>query len=112
MPIPDADRAVVEESKLVQYLLNPDHPDGGAKARWFGSRGYKRSNWRLLRDHLLAIGRQCPDFETERTPFGVKFIASGGIGVSGFPAGTVRTVWIVNTDGYPRLVTAYPIDAP
>jgi hypothetical protein len=33
MKIPNSDRAVIESSKLTDYLLNPEHKRGGAKAR-------------------------------------------------------------------------------
>jgi len=35
MRLPNADRARVEQSKIVEYLLNREHPDGGSKARFF-----------------------------------------------------------------------------
>jgi hypothetical protein len=37
MPFPDAERAVVTEEKVRDYLLNPSHPLGGRKAAWFGN---------------------------------------------------------------------------
>ncbi len=33
MRIPNSDRAVIESSKLTEYLLNIDHKRGGAKAK-------------------------------------------------------------------------------
>ena len=32
MLLPNADRAVIDEPKLVDYLLNASHPDNGGKA--------------------------------------------------------------------------------
>jgi len=32
MRIPGADRAIISREKIVRYLLNLDHPDGGSKA--------------------------------------------------------------------------------
>jgi hypothetical protein len=32
MLVPNADKAIIERDKLVRYLLDVDHPDGGSKA--------------------------------------------------------------------------------
>lgn len=48
MPFPGAEHAIVAEEKIRDYLLNPGHPVGGAKAIWFASIGYTRAtgkNW-------------------------------------------------------------------
>jgi hypothetical protein len=45
MPFPDAERAVVTEEKVRDYLLNPNHPVGGPKAAWFASIGYSIDNF-------------------------------------------------------------------
>lgn len=108
MPIPDADRAVVEDGKVCDYLLNLAHPDGGAKAIWFHSLGYHRDEWHNLAADLLAIARNCTTFDTETTRFGVECKASGTVGRSKHRPGVVVTAWIVEDDDPPRLVNAYP----
>jgi hypothetical protein len=110
MPIPDADRAIVATEKVRDYLLNLEHPDGGSKAVWFHSVGYARDQWQRLADDLLAIARDCDDFDTETTRFGIKYKATGSVGRPGHRPGSVLTVWIVENDDPPRLVTAYPDD--
>ena len=80
MPIPDSERAVVEDEKVRDYLLNLDHLDGGSKAVWFHSLGY----------------------------VGVKYKSMGHVGRPDRRPGLVLTVWIVEDDDPPRLVTAYP----
>lgn len=40
MKVPNFEKAFVPESKLAEYLLNPDHPDGGPKARFFMQVGF------------------------------------------------------------------------
>lgn len=112
MPIPDASRAVVEDAKVREYLLNLGHPDGGSKARWFHSLGYNLENWHDLATDLLIVARECRDFDTETTQFGVKYRAWGAVGRPGYRPGLVMTVWIVEDDESPRLVTAYPNDKP
>ena len=36
---------VIEEKKIVKYLLNEAHPDGGSKARLFMNYGFHREKW-------------------------------------------------------------------
>lgn len=108
MPIPDVDRAVVDDAKVRDYLRNLAHPDGGSKAIWFHSLGYHRDEWHDLAADLFAIARNCTTFDTETTRFGVKYKALGTVGRNGLRPGGVLTVWIVEDDDPPRLVTAYP----
>lgn len=112
MPIPDAERAIVAVEKVRDYLLNLEHPEGGSKAVWFHTLGYRRDQWHLLADDLLAIARDCGEFDTETTRFGIKYKVSGLVGRPNYRPGTVRTVWIVEDDNPPRLVTAYPEEDP
>jgi hypothetical protein len=35
MKLPNADKAIVEHKKVVDYLLNPAHPDNSGKAGFF-----------------------------------------------------------------------------
>ena len=110
MPIPFASVAVVEPAKVRDYLLNLEHPDGGSKAAWFRSLGYARDDWQQLARDLLAIAQDCSSFATERTRFGIKYVVKGRIGGSIGRSGSVLTVWIVEDNDPPRLVTAYPDD--
>jgi len=108
MPIPDADRALASREKVHGYLLNHEHPDGGSKSIWFGSLGYHRQDWQLLANDLLAIAQTCQHFDTESSEYGVKYKASGTLLRPNHRPGRVTTVWIVEDDCPPRLVTAYP----
>lgn len=110
MAFPDADRSIVAEAKIREYLLNRDHPEGGSKARWFYSLGYNLIDWELLAIDLLAIARNCTNFDTERSRFGIKYKARGLAGRAGHRSDPVMTVWIVEDADPPRLVTAYPDD--
>ncbi|MEX1026459.1 MAG: DUF6883 domain-containing protein [Candidatus Paceibacterota bacterium] len=112
MPIPDANRAVVEDVKVRDYLLNLSHPDGGSKAVWFHALGYNRDDWHYLATDLLDVAQNCEEFDTENTKFGVKYKARGAVGRPDHRPAMVLTVWIVEDDDPPRLVTAYPDDKP
>jgi hypothetical protein len=112
MPFPNAARAVIADEKVRDYLLNLEHPDGGTKAVWFHSVGYDRDQWRLLVDDLLSIARTGDDFHSEITQFGIKYKVAGKVGRPNHRPGNVITVWIVERDDPPRLVTAYPDETP
>ncbi len=112
MPIPDANRAVASVEKVRDYLLNSEHPDGGSKAVWFRSLGYEQDDWRQLADDLLAIAMGCGEFDTETNRFGIKYKAQGWVGHNGYRPGHLMTVWIVEGDDPPRLVTAFPAEEP
>jgi hypothetical protein len=108
MPFPDAENAVVSEAKVRDYLLNANHPVGGPKAAWFASIGYTVDNWEDLADDLLRLARTAEDFVSKPSRFGAKYEMSGRIGRPGHRPADVMTVWIVEENGLPRLVTAYP----
>ena len=105
MPIPNATEATVAPEKVRDYLLNPEHPDGGSKAAWFQSLGYARDRWQELASDLLALAATCEQFATVRRPFGVK-VVKGQIGCGLHRSASVLAVWIVEADRPPRLVTA------
>jgi len=61
MPIPHAEHLHVSQAKLHGYLLDPDHPFGEAKARWFASQGFHRGNSDRLADDLIELARHRSD---------------------------------------------------
>jgi hypothetical protein len=46
----------IAPKKVQDYLLNPDHPIGGAKARLFLGIGYWRQHYQQLIDDLIQHG--------------------------------------------------------
>lgn len=95
MPLPNADRAVVDIRKLREYALNPDHEVGRHKARVFASAlGWTADDAELLREHLLHAARVSdPTFKGEDVHgrrFEVIFTIDG-------PYGPVKMVsgWII-----------------
>ena len=52
--LPNPDRAIVEERRVREYLLNPGHPNGGPKARFFIARGFMPDAWDLLQAEIGA----------------------------------------------------------
>lgn len=53
--LPGRTAATVSDSKITRYLLDPAHPVGGNKAKFFRSFGFSQGNWpdlkRALPDH-------------------------------------------------------------
>ena len=112
MKLPNAEHAVVDPAKVRDYLLSPEHPVGRTKARVFAVLGFRRAEWPALRDALLAhaLGEAEP---AGGGPHGQKYAVRGILrGPAGREAPVV-SVWIVLAgEGAPRLVTAYPGEAP
>jgi filamentous hemagglutinin len=108
MRIPGATEAVISTQKIVGYLLNPDHPDGGPKARVLGHAGFRVSHpeelKRALREqHLVGDAR-----EGRFSPFGKKYEITGPLaGPTGHVAAT--SVWMIrHGETVPRLITIVP----
>lgn len=113
MRLPNAGRAVIEVAKVRDYLLAPDHPVGGAKARFFAALGFTRDGWPLLRAAFLALAQEREAELGEATVFGQKYVVRGIIRGPGGRAAWVLTAWIVRAgEDAPRLVSAYPGEPP
>lgn len=109
MNLPNAHLAVVDREKVVDYLLNPAHPDNGGKARFFFGLGFTVEQWQVFAEALRRLCGSFPVVQYEESPHGVKYIVIGRIETPSGPSPSVRTVWIVDKgNDNPRLVTAYP----
>jgi hypothetical protein len=106
--LPNHENAVIESNKLQDYLLNPEHPVGGNKARVFASAlGFARENWADFEREIRRTLPQYPAHERPMRPFGREFTVD--LPLSG-PKGhaVVRTGWMIdNGFDLPRLTTAY-----
>jgi hypothetical protein len=109
MSLPNAHRAVIDPTKVRNYLLSEVHPVGRFKAAFFVVLGYSANQWELLRDDLLALARAGAATAGKPSLFGQTFEVDGILtGPSGRSA-DVRTVWIIRgAEGSPRFVTAFP----
>ena len=109
MRLPNADRAVVEDAKVRDYLLSPTHPVGRFKSVFFIALGFSSEHWPLLHDALLDQAHTGEADRGQASPFGLKFeIRAILTGPSGRQARVV-TVWMVsNGKDFCHFVTAYP----
>jgi hypothetical protein len=111
MKLPNAEHAIVDEAKVRDYLLSPEHPVGRFKARVFRAAGYERETWQRLRDDLLVLARRVDVSPTTADEFGRRFVGTGALAApNGLPL-PVTAVWLIpsGTDA-PRLITAYPAE--
>lgn len=108
MKLQNGDKAIIEDTKLWGYILNPHHPYGRQHAYLF-----KRlldidlSNWHVLKTALAEAARSANATFGRHSPHGekyeVRFPMSGSRGCY-----TILSIWIVPVgQSVPRLVTAY-----
>lgn len=71
--LPHAEDAIVEESKVRDYLLAAANPRARGKPAFFHSLGFGFENCDLLRQALLRIAQSDTAEEGQSSPFGRKF---------------------------------------
>ncbi len=108
MPLPNADRAVVDRRKLAEYCLSLAHPVGRHKAAVFrASLGLTAADADSLRDLLLAGARSAyatsgrADEHGQRYEMDITVVTPAGSAV-------VRAAWMVRAgEDFPRLTTCF-----
>lgn len=109
MSLPNAERAVVDTAKVVDYLLNAAHPDNGGKARFFEAIGFSSKEPERLGVALCAVAAAGDVVSELESRHGTKYVVDGQLASPSGKEPAVRTVWIVDRGrDSPRLVTAYP----
>jgi hypothetical protein len=108
--LPNLQHAVVSERKLVGYLLDPTHPDGAGKARFFTALEFDAYRWSILADALKQVAANNEVAESLQTVHGQKYLVEGLLATPIGRQVLVRTIWIIDAgQTIPRLVTAYPL---
>ncbi len=109
MKLPRANLAVVNREKIMEYLLNREHPDNGGKAEFFIALGFNLNEWEILAESLRQLAVLSEVSRSMASPHGKKYIVDGQIETPIGKTPIVRTIWIVDTgESIARLVTAYP----
>jgi hypothetical protein len=107
--LPEAEFAFVELTKLIDYLLNPDHPVGGDKAVFFSRFGFRREAWHVLESSLLMHAREGKIVGERVTAYGHHYTLEGPLRTPDGRAPIVRTAWMVGSgEQGPRFLTAHP----
>lgn len=109
---PQAEYARVPREKITLYLLSLEHPHGKSKARFFIGQGFLPARWQELADALREHVKMHPAAKTENRSNGLAYIVEGELHTPSGKRPYVRSVWIVERNKPPRLVTAYPIRRP
>ena len=109
MKLPLAEQAVVDRSKVAEYLLSESHPVGRFKSTFFTSLGYSAVAWEILAADLRRHGAENEALATEGTQYGQKYEVRGSLRVPTGRVVTLVTVRIVlHGEESPRFVTAFP----
>jgi len=110
MQLPNADKAVVDQKKIQEYLLSTTHPDGWSKAQFFLGIGFEAEKWHVFAVSLRRHGQDNSVTDVVESAYGIRYTVDGDLKSPSGHRVRVRTVWIVEKDRkIPRLITAYPL---
>ena len=105
----NASQAVVDPSKVRDYLLSSSHPVGRFKAAIFFALGYSQLDWETLSNALLVIAQTGDARSGEPSTFGQKYEVSAMLNGPNGRSRRVKTIWLVESEASARrFVTAYP----
>lgn len=100
----------IPDDKLLDYCLNPSHPDGKHKARVFKSAlNINQTNFELLKTSIIREIKNVNVNLLEQNDFGSLYYADLIITNDKLSA-IVRTCWIIKIDeDFPRLTSCFVI---
>ena len=109
MKVPNCQNAEVPESKILDYLLSLQHPEGGPKARFFFGCGFTIEAWNDLASALTKQVNENNYVNVEEGKYGTKYTVVASIESPKGLTTAVKTIWMVaKGTQHPRLITAYP----
>nr|DAL30257.1 MAG TPA_asm: minor capsid protein [Caudoviricetes sp.] len=108
LKLPDADKAVVSESKFTKYLFGGNNKDGLPKGKNFEERlGYNIDNWRMLQKEIRGRASEYPVTFKGNEGFGNRYEQKIILyGLKGKPANVV-VGWIHRPDGTMSMTSTY-----
>jgi hypothetical protein len=111
MKLPNAQLANVPERKITQYLLNPAHPAGGSKARFFLRFGFRAAERQKLAEALNRDVRENEVTTMQKTTHGTRYVVDGPLTAPDGSRLNIRSAWYITLGGGagPRFVTAHPL---
>lgn len=107
MILPDAGDALVEASKVRDYLLNASRPGNLGKAALFQAFGFRAAAWEVMRDALREHPLANQVVRTTRNPHGTEYEVRCSLEAPDGRKPCLTTIWIIEAGRPPRLVTAY-----
>jgi len=108
MKLPYGDKAIIEQRKIMDYSLSPDHDAGKHKARLFRDLlGLTRAHATLLLDALKEAAIDCEAVSGRLDRYGQRYVIDFElVGPTG--QAMIRSAWIMRPgETAPRLVTCY-----
>lgn len=106
--LPQAGSLQIDQAKILDYLLNLSHKDGGPKAKYFRNRGFTPETWQIMVEALHKHGATQPVTEMSESRHGRRFTVECEIQTPDGMNPCILTAWIQEGDKPPRLVTAHP----
>lgn len=107
--LPNCEKARIDDNKLYQYLLNPTHPDGKSKARFYELIGNTLDKGEQLRADLLRLACMGSVVDISANRAGHKYAVVGSVEAPNGKTYPLLTIWAVESpDHEPRLIIAYP----
>jgi len=106
--LPLAEQARVQLAKIRDYLLVAEHPDNGGKAEFFERFGFEKASVLVLVDALRNHPLTNSVIAERDTRHGRNLTVQCAIRTPDGRNPCIRSIWALEDDGVPRLVTAYP----
>lgn len=100
--------ALVPHKKIVHYLLDLAHPDGGSKATFLIAPGFRPDDPKALADALLEQVTTNPVVSIRHGRYGAQFTVEGRMPMPDGTSRNVLSVWLHQETGDGIFVTAYP----
>lgn len=108
--LPNCACALVEEKKIVEYLLNANHPDGASKAKFFMARGFASAQWQIMRAALQMQGSENLVTKVTAHQWDARYQVDCNCPTPDGANPCIRTVWeLPDAAACPRLLTAHPL---
>lgn len=96
---------------MTGYLLDPDHPVGGAKAAFFQGFGFSERAWPIFEAALTEHPHRNPVESVRRDRWGIRYAVRCTVRTPDGRDPCIVSVWIVPPDQEEAVfVTAYPAD--
>jgi hypothetical protein len=108
MLLPNANKAIIKEEKITEYVLNFDHFEGKNKARVFSSvLGLKKENADYLINAIRAAILINDAVKQSESAFGIKYSVEFDL-IFKKKIARVRTGWLIEKgNNIPRLITCF-----
>ncbi len=100
---------LVTEAKVLDYLLNAEHPQGKSKAQYFTRFGFSDQDHVALLEALLTHPDHNEIARVEENDYGTKTTVECRVKTPDGRDPCIRSVWFLERgSSIQRLVTAYP----